>query len=435
MGIGSVTLHTSLGSRKLRDVMWIPSLAGSNNLLSIPQLIQRGCCVRMMGETCEITNIKTNRLFLIGNFDGKGFYVTMSTCLPSTMPSGAVAMLGASSDTQPLEVWHMRLSHLNEQAIRHLVTKSTGMTIGRATTPSVNVQCEPCLRGAQHRHISYLRGNPATTLLEHIWADVKGPLLENDVHVFRYFVLFIDEKSRYTTIYPLLKKADAFPAYKLFEARVERLCNACIINLHVDMGGKWMSNEMRAHCRNRGVELLFTAGYAPSMNSISERAIRTVIEHASALLWAANLPVGFWVFAVKTSVYLLNRSPHSTLVDMITPYQAWFNRIPNLGHLRIFGCRAAVHVPDELRDKTTWTSKSTIDCIFVGYSETENLFDIWDIQKRTILRKRDVVFWENQLVHPLLAPRGLPHVVSIYSGVAGEMVPQAAVTGALYLYQ
>ena len=46
-GIGCVTLHSSLGSRKLTDVMWIPDLAGCNNLLSIPQLVRKGCSVNM----------------------------------------------------------------------------------------------------------------------------------------------------------------------------------------------------------------------------------------------------------------------------------------------------------------------------------------------------------------------------------------------------
>ena len=179
---------------------------------------------------------------------------------------------------------------------------------------------------------------------------------------------------------------------------------------------------MRAHCRNRGIEILFTAGYTPNMNSIAERAIRTIIEHASSLLWAANLPVGFWACAVKTSVYLLNRSPHSAL-DGLTPYQAWYGNKPNLGNLRVFGCRAAVHVPDELRNKTSWTSKSTTDCIFVGYSETENLFALWDVYKKTILRKHDVILWEHEMGHHLLTPRALPHGVSIYAGVVGEMVP------------
>ena len=157
------------------------------------------------------------------------------------------------------------------------------------------------------------------------------------------------------------------------------------------------------------------------MNGIAERTIRTVVEHASAMLWAARLPIGFWSSAVKCSVFLMNRSPHSALQDNMTPYEAWFGRKPNLGFLRVFGCHAAAHVPDELRLKTSWTSKSSPNCIFIGYSDTENLFELWDVEKSTLIRKRDVVFWEHELGHPkLVSP--LPHGVSILPAVASELV-------------
>lgn len=163
------------------------------------------------------------------------------------------------------------------------------------------------------------------------------------------------------------------------------------------------------------------------MNSIAKRAMRTIIEHASAMMWNARLPIGFWSQAVETSVYLLNRSPHSApgLKDSITPYQAWYDTQPNLGHLRIFGCRAAAHVPDPLRTKTDWTSKSTPNCILVGYSETENLYKLWDIKKRTIICKRDIIFWEHELGHPTLSPHALTYGVSIFAdigSVAGAIV-------------
>lgn len=172
-----------------------------------------------------------------GFFDGKCFYVDIATCNASSLippqieddsspPSLHTALLGGSTDSQPLEILHICLGHLYERGIRHLLKKSTGMAIGPGISQTLNSQCEPYLRGAQHRQVSYLRGNPATALLQHVWVEVKGLLLDKDVLGFRYFVLFIDEKSRYTRVYPLLEKADAFSAYKLFEARVERLTNS-----------------------------------------------------------------------------------------------------------------------------------------------------------------------------------------------------------------
>jgi len=86
----------------------------------------------------------------------------------------------------------------------------------------------------------------------------------------------------------------------------------------------------------------------------------------------------------------MNRSPHTALGGK-TPYEAWYGSKPNLGHLRVFGCRAVAHVSDELRTKTDWTSKSSPNCIFIGYSETENLFKLWDVDKRDVIRKHDII--------------------------------------------
>lgn len=61
-----------------------------------------------------------------------------------------------------------------------------------------------------------------------------------------------------------------------------------------------------------------------------------------------------------------------------------------------------------------WTSKSTPHCIFVGYLETENLFELWDIEKRAMIRKRDVIFWEHELRHPFFKSTALTHGISIY---------------------
>ena len=63
------------------------------------------------------------------------------------------------------------------------------------------------------------------------------------------------------------------------------------------------------------------------------------------------------------TVYLLNRSPTKALVNK-TPEEAWTGIKLNVSNLKIFGCIAYAHVPDEKRTKME--SKS-IKCIFIGY--------------------------------------------------------------------
>ena len=88
-----------------------------------------------------------------------------------------------------------------------------------------------------------------------------------------------------------------------------------------------------------------------------------------------------------------------------------------MGHLKFFGCRAAAHVPDELHVKSAWTAKST-KCIFIGYSEMENLYELWDVVKGDVRRKWDVIFFEEELGHEILETSALQQGVSIVGKVA-----------------
>jgi 5'-3' exoribonuclease 2 len=65
-------------------------------------------------------------------------------------------------------------------------------------------------------------------------------------------------------------------------------------------------------------------------------------------VWCAILTV--WAEAVATAVYIMNRTPTSTVHGM-TPEEKYNGKKPDLSHLKVFGCIAYVYVPDELRTK------------------------------------------------------------------------------------
>eukprot|EP00253_Pinus_taeda_P034604 PITA_34604 len=76
----------------------------------------------------------------------------------------------------------------------------------------------------------------------------------------------------------------------------------------------------------------------------------TLMEKERSMLSRAELGQEFWVEAVETACYLVNRSPSSVLEDK-TPQEVWTGKKPSLSHLRLFGCDAYVHVPKEKRTK------------------------------------------------------------------------------------
>ena len=63
-----------------------------------------------------------------------------------------------------------------------------------------------------------------------------------------------------------------------------------------------------------------------------------------------GLPDFYWAEAVATAVYIINRTPTAAIHDM-TPEERYTGRKPDISHLKIFGCIAFVHVPNEFRSK------------------------------------------------------------------------------------
>ena len=77
-----------------------------------------------------------------------------------------------------------------------------------------------------------------------------------------------------------------------------------------------------------------------------------------------GLPDFYWAEAVATAVYIMNRTPTAAIHGM-TPEERYTGRKPDISHLKIFGCIAYVHVPNELRSKLDSKAEK---CIFIGYS-------------------------------------------------------------------
>ena len=109
------------------------------------------------------------------------------------------------------------------------------------------------------------------------------------------------------------------------------------------------------------------------------------------MLHAASLPLKFWGEAVTTAVYLRNRSPTRAL-NGVTPYEAWRGEKPDLLHLRVWGCRAFMHVNHVKRTKLGVTARP---CVFLGYPPESKGWLVYDPIANRLVVTRDVTFQEN----------------------------------------
>jgi hypothetical protein len=116
----------------------------------------------------------------------------------------------------------------------------------------------------------------------------------------------------------------------------------------------------------------------------------TLMDKARSILNGARLAQELWEEAVDTAKYLVNMSPSSVLVEM-TPHEVWSGKNPSVSHLKVFGCDAFVHVPNEKRIKL---EKKAVKCIFILYKEGMKGYKLWDPPSRKTVYSQDAVFIE-----------------------------------------
>jgi len=167
-------------------------------------------------------------------------------------------------------------------------------------------------------------------------------------------------------VFALKTKDQVLDVFKAFHMKVERETGKQLKYVRADNGGEYRG-PFEEYCRSHSIRLEKTVPKTPQHNGVVERMNRTICERIRCMLSHAKLPKSFWSEAMKTAVDLINLSP-SVPLNSDFPQRVWTGKDVSFEHLRVFGCRAFVHVPRDERSKLDSKAKQ---CIFLGYGHEE----------------------------------------------------------------
>ena len=399
LAIGDVTLYLQIGRVTVKNVLLVPDLVVESDLLSVAALMDAGLSIHFESRTARIqrngltwgtaTSSSNKGLFYLIEYDPVDYYLFAMQC----------------TDKPPFTTWHCQLGYINGRTIRSMTSKVTGMIIGDPPSQvgERNIDCADCLRGTHHQIVSRYPFTPTTKQLTRVSAGLSGPMRLPDCTCgYRYLLVIIDYYSQYNWVFPLISKGMTLRAIRIFQSSAENQSSSKLLVLQTDGGGEFTAKEFTEWTQDSGINHMICAPYASSMNLYVERVIKSIISHASAMLWYVGVGANLWALAAKASAYLHNRVLDRRLPGEITPYEMWHGSgmKPHVGHIRVWGCRAWAAV---LKEKwTKWQSKSS-ECILVGFYDTKNLYQLWHIEKRQLIKIKDVVFHQHLLGHPTLA--------------------------------
>ena len=81
--------------------------------------------------------------------------------------------------------------------------------------------CVDCIKGKLIAKIKNAKADRCTELLWVIHNDICGPFTHPAMGGHKYFILFIDDYSRYGFVELIHEKFDSLEAFKAFKAKVE----------------------------------------------------------------------------------------------------------------------------------------------------------------------------------------------------------------------
>jgi transposase InsO family protein len=96
-----------------------------------------------------------------------------------------------------------------------------------------------------------------------VHGDLCGPVTLATPGGRRYFLLLIDDLSRYMWVVVLRSKGEAADAIRRAQATTEAECGHKLRVLCTDNGGKFTAVEFMSYCADEGVQRHYSASYSP----------------------------------------------------------------------------------------------------------------------------------------------------------------------------
>lgn len=191
-----------------------------------------------------------------------------------------------------------------------------GIAQGINISTSSEFICDGCILWKSHRAaIPKLSQSQSSKLLDLVHSDVVGPLEVPSVGVSLYIITFIGDYSKWTSLYTIRRKSEAFECFKRFKAYSEKHTSARLRALHVeessisgrdclqspqvkalrsDNGGEYLSNDFKTFLINAGIQNQLTVAYTPQQNGVAERMNRTLLTLVRSMLHGKNIEKRFW---------------------------------------------------------------------------------------------------------------------------------------------
>ncbi|KAL4347752.1 hypothetical protein GQ457_17G011290 [Hibiscus cannabinus] len=399
--VSHTSSHSLASDFLLTKVLFVPNF--SYNLLSVSRLAKDHCCVvSFFPDLCILQDRFTGKIMGIGR-ESKGLYyfesakgadgLYVSISPTSSLFSSSLSTQNDISSTNSssfmsnslqheTSLWHARLGHVS-------LTTMNKMHFANFVDHACVQNCTICPLAKQTRLPFPTSTSRSAVPFELIHIDLWGPYRVSTHSHHRYFLTIVDDCSRMTWVYLLRVKNDDVLYLKQFLTLVKTQFSSNTKIIRSDNGTEFFNSACSTLFTTLGLVHQSSCVHTPQQNGVVERKHRHLLEVARALRFQSNVPIKFWGECILDACFLINRLPSSVL-QWKTPFECLYNKHPNLNILKVFGCLCYATTPHQ-NDKF---APRAIPSVFMGYSNTQKGYLLFNLEQHKFFVNRDVKFFE-----------------------------------------
>ncbi len=337
-----------------------------------------------------------------------------------------------------LKEWHIKMAHASISAIDLMAKQKLIRISSRDFDPK---SCDICAMSKMTKMPSHGHFSPTNQRLDRVHIDMigGGKSLASEIDDenaefsglkgFKYALTITDDFTKFRWTYCLARKDQSASHIKSFINRQLVQLQLVPKYIRADNAKEFKAGHIEDICQKYGVQWEDSSAYCPQQNGMAERANRTIITKARAMMISSKLADKLWPAAILHATDITNITPTTTSPDCVTPFQAFYARKPTVDHLHPFGCLGWAY---DHHGGPSKMSPRAYPVAYLGYNSPKQ-HRVWDGE--AVKDIRDVRFNDSQMWTDYMQNRKENAVLAVSHDPAPTLptLPQAKTADIAYL--
>jgi transposase InsO family protein len=202
--------------------------------------------------------------------------------------------------------------------------------------------------------------------------DLFGPIAYISISGSKYCLVIVDDYSRFTWVFFLQEKSQTQENLKRFLRWAQNEFELRIKKIISDNGTEFNNSQIEGFLEEEGIKHEFSSPYTPQQNGVVERKNRTLLDMARTMLDEYKTLNRFWVEAVNTACYSINRLYLHRILKK-TSYELLTSKKPNVSYFRVFGSKCFILIK---RGRNSKFAPKAVEGFLLGYDSNTRAYRV-----------------------------------------------------------